>query len=316
MPRVGENFARPSGSIPQEGREMERRALLRLLFGLVLGGVAPVLAVPGGRSGLLWRVERPGAAANWLFGTLHQRTERLLPLAAPVSEAFASSRRLVVELLASPAGAARFSEAASFEGGERLDRLLPAEAFALLLARLRAEGLPAERIVQLKPWAALLLASAQPQSEAGRSLDHELFVMARMRRMPVDELDSVEEQIAVFDDLPLASQIALLQAVIDFAELLPELAQRSVDAYLARDLARLEQLGRMFEARRPALAEHRRVLEKKVIFDRSVVMAYRLQSNLRRGNTFVAVGASHLYGAAGLPAILRRDYGWRSRPVW
>jgi uncharacterized protein YbaP (TraB family) len=58
------------------------------------------------------------------------------------------------------------------------------------------------------------------------------------------------------------------------------------------------------------------VLEKKVIDDRSVVMAYRAQPYLRRGASFIAVGAAHLHGAQGLPALLRRDYGWRLRPVW
>ena len=43
-------------------------------------------------------------------------------------------------------------------------------------------------------------------------------------------------------------------------------------------------------------------LMKRVVIDRSVVMAYRMQRELRRGGAFVAVGALHLYGARGVLA--------------
>ena len=56
------------------------------------------------------------------------------------------------------------------------------------------------------------------------------------------------------------------------------------------------------------------VLEKAIIHDRSVVMAYRLQAYLRRGGAFVAVGALHLYGPKGMLALLAED-GWVVRPV-
>ena len=54
-------------------------------------------------------------------------------------------------------------------------------------------------------------------------------------------------------------------------------------------------------------APHQAVLTKRVVHDRSVVMAFRMQRELRRGNAFVAVGALHLYGAKGVLSLLESD---------
>jgi len=56
------------------------------------------------------------------------------------------------------------------------------------------------------------------------------------------------------------------------------------------------------------------VFLKRVILDRSVVMAFRMQRQLRRGNAFVALGALHLYGEKGVLALLEGD-GYRAKRV-
>ena len=63
--------------------------------------------------------------------------------------------------------------------------------------------------------------------------------------------------------------------------------------------------------RYPEVAAHQAVMTKRVLYDRSVVMAFRMQRELRRGDAFVAVGALHLYGEKGVLALLAQD-GYRS----
>jgi len=55
-------------------------------------------------------------------------------------------------------------------------------------------------------------------------------------------------------------------------------------------------------------------MTKRVIHDRSVVMAFRMQRQLRRGDAFVALGALHLYGEKGVLALLAED-GYRAERV-
>lgn len=259
--------------------------------------------------GLLWQVSRPGVAPSYIFGTVHLPDARLEKLPEPVEKAFAASRRFIMEMYPDQWVRARFAEAARLPPGASLETLVGSAAFDALAERLAAKGWRREQARVLKPWAALLVLTEPQRDAAVVSLDNALYIKARFANLRVEELDTVEEQIAVFDDLPLATQLAVLDAYILRSDALDELAAETLRAYMARDLAALHGARRLMESRANGLAPHHEVLDKKIVHDRSVVMAYRLQPYLRRGANFVAVGALHLYGAKGILGLLAED-GW------
>jgi uncharacterized protein YbaP (TraB family) len=153
------------------------------------------------------------------------------------------------------------------------------------------------------------------RAEDGTPLDAQVIEIARERRLPLDQIEGVEEQIFTFDEFPMDSQVALLRHSLEHRAELAELAERTLDAYLARDLSALWQLREAFIARYPAVAAHQAVMTKRVIYDRNVVMAFRMQRQLRRGDAFVALGALHLYGGRGVLALLEQD-GYRATRVF
>ena len=93
------------------------------------------------------------------------------------------------------------------------------------------------------------------------------------------------------------------------------MAERTLEAYLERDLGAIWSLREQFAARHPQIAQHQAVMTKRVVHDRSVVMAFRMQRQLRRGEAFVALGALHLYGEKGVLALLEHD-GYRVQGVY
>lgn len=296
---------------------MRRRCFLRLPW-LLLGATGGARAEPFAR-GLLWQISRPGTTPSYLFGTMHTADPRLLDLPPAVEAAFAGARNFVLELYPDEAVARRFAEASELPAGQRLAALLPAAAYPRLAAALAGRGVAPARVDRLKPWAALLLLTETapepgpgPGSGSTPSLDLDFYLRARRSGKTIDELDSVEEQIAVFDGLPLATQIELLSVAL---ERLPRLSadhEQSLAAYRRGDLRRLTELAGSWPGASPLTRSHLAQLEKKIIHDRSVVMAYRLQTFLRRGQTFAAVGALHLYGRRGILQLLR-DEGWTVR---
>jgi uncharacterized protein YbaP (TraB family) len=262
--------------------------------------------------GLLWRITK-GAATSHVYGTIHVPDPRLEALPAPVDEAFRHATSLMLEFVPDPYSRERFLEAAMFLDRQTLQEKIGAEDFERALEQLRPIGLSREFVNKLKPWGVLLNLRAA-SGPAGAPLEARLSDQARARRLPVFQMEGVEEQIFTFDELPMDVQVALLKHSLAHRDELLQLAERTLEAYLAGDLQAIWRLREQFNARHAEVAAYQTALTKRVLHDRSVVMAFRMQRELRRGNAFVALGALHLYGDKGVLALLEQD-GYRARRV-
>lgn len=292
---------------------MKRRAILAagLSFALPL----PAADTAKYAHGLLWRVEKADVEPSHVFGTLHAGDPRLEPLPSPVNDAFAQSRSLMLEYVADQYGRERFLEAALYLDGHTLAQEIGAEHFERAVEALRPIGLPREFVGKLKPWGVLLNLRISRQPAGATPPDAQLFALARERRLPVSQIENVEEQVFTFDEMSMASQVALLKHYLGHREELDQLAERTLHAYLARDLRGIWDAQQDYADRHPEIAPHHAELMKRVVLDRSVVMAFRMQRELRRGRAFVAVGALHLYGGRGVLALLEED-GYRAARLY
>lgn len=292
---------------------MRRRAVLAAALACAL----PLRAAPPDRfaQGLLWRVTRPGVESSHVFGTLHAGDPRLESLPAAVHEAFGQARSLMLEYVADPYSRERFLEAAMYLDGRTLAQDIGDAYFERAVVAMQPIGLPREFVSKLKPWGVLLNLRTSHQPAGATPLDARLFALARARRLPVAQIENVEEQVFTFDEMSRASQVALLRHFLEHREALDGLAERSLHAYLARDLRGLWDAQQDYARHHPKIAPHHAELMKRVVLDRSVVMAYRMQRELRRGRAFVAIGALHLYGARGVLALLEEE-GYRAERLY
>jgi uncharacterized protein len=276
---------------------------------------AAVLAAEKFSQGLLWRVSRDGTPTSYVFGTIHVADPRVLDLPEPVSRALERSRRFYTETFLGAREEARFFEAAQFEDGRRLEPMIGAQAYAQVAEQLRARNVPDEIIARIKPWAALANLTVLPEDYESASLDQKLAGLARKRGMRVLGLEGIEEQISVFERIPLDTQIELLKHALEHRDELAAMIEPTIQAWMRRDLAGLKSVSGRIEARYPEMAAHYRILFRGVVHNRTVVMAHRLFMPLREGRAFVAVGANHLYGDEGLLALIE-EQGYRVRRVW
>ena len=290
---------------------MTGRILLALL---ALAFAANLSAGERFARGVLWQVTKAGGAPSHIYGTLHVADARLAELPAPVRKAFDGARSLTVEYVAGDYGKERFLEAAMFLDRQTLDGKIGLEDFARVLEALMPVGLSRDFINKLKPWG-VLLNLRNPQSGEGLSPDAQLYARARVRRIPVYQMEGVEEQVFVFDEFPMESQVALLKHALAHREELVAMAEQTLQAYVARDLAAIWRIQQEFTARHPQIAVHHADLTKRVVYDRSVVMTFRMQRQVRKGSAFVALGVMHLYGPKGVLALLEQD-GYRVRRLY
>jgi len=296
---------------------VKRRAFLSLIALLL----APASTAAAARSrfsrGVLWRIHSRNKPSSHVFGTIHVPDPRLAALPAPVAQAFASARSLTLEFTADGHAREYFLEAALFQDRQTLEDKIGARDFERVVDRLAPLGLSREFIRKLKPWGALINLRNPRGATAGawQTLDEQLLGGARTRRLPLHTMESVGEQIFTFDEFPMDSQIALLRHALENEAELIAMAERTLEAYLARDLDGIWQIQADFVRRHPEIAPHNAVFVKRVIYDRSVVMAFRMQRQLRHGDAFIALGALHLHGPKGVLKLLEQD-GYRARRIY
>jgi hypothetical protein len=263
---------------------------------------------------LLWRITKEGVAPSHVYGTIHVGDPRIKEVPREVRRVFEGSRSLMLEFVPDPYTRERFLEAAMYLDGRTLEREIGAADFERALEHLAPIGLARDFVNKLKPWG-VLLNLRNPGGADGSPLDGQLLELARSRRMPLSQIEGVEEQIFTFDEFPMESQVALLRHSLAYRQELVTLHEQTLEAYLERDVGRIWRLREEFVARHPGIAPHQAIMTKRVVHDRNVVMAFRMQRELRRGAAFVALGALHLYGEKGVLGLLEED-GYRAQRVY
>ena len=280
---------------------------------LVVAWTLPVAAQPYDR-GLLWRVDGGGAQPSHVFGTIHVSDPRVTQLPPPVSRALADARSLTIEVGLDPSNLLALASRMVFLDGRDLPGAVGPELYEKTAALTGKLGLPEPAVRLFKPWAIALLLSV-PQQDPSEVLDFILADAARAQGKPVHELESVDEQVGVFEGLPDGDQIALLRRAVENFEQMPRAIGRVIEAYLARDLAAMQRIGEEMAGRAAADKQLNERITRRLVDERNVRMAERMQPRLKEGSAFIAIGALHLYGGSGVLAELARR-GWRVTRIY
>ena len=199
-----------------------------------------------------------------------------------------------------------------FGDGRTLRGVAGEPLYAQTVAVAERHGLPEAVVRMSKPIAMAYMLSMPPQ-QSGEVLDMALYSRALRERKEVCGLETPQEQIGSLDALPLEQQLDLLRMTVEHYDELQEMLDDLLEAYLSRDLGALVALARRspWEESGEAGREFIRVL----VLQRNRLMAERMAPYLERGGAFVAVGALHLPGEAGILRLLERR-GWKVTKVW
>ena len=260
--------------------------------------------------GLLWKIETPGSSASYLFGTYHSSDPRITTLPCPVQEVFDRSASYTMEVIANGAGIVSMAEAMFFSDGKTLKAVL-GEALYQETRRAIGNTGAASSIDNMKPWAVMMTLSA-PREGHGLFLDMALQLTATRRGKPTYGLETMQEQIAVFNGMSLDDQIVLLRDTVQNYQTTQSAMEDLTQAYLKRDLGALLALAEKFK---PKDARVYDAMMDRLLTKRNINMAERMRVRLKEGNAFVAVGALHLPGDTGLLRLLANN-GYRITRVY
>ncbi len=279
---------------------LARRSLLGLLALLPFAGTAA--AEPA-----LW-VVKSGDATIYLFGTVHLLKPDADWRAPKIKQAFAQSGTLWLELEDAANGA--LDEKLLWKYGKDpahplSTKLKPDERQKLRDAAAKA-GIPPVAFESLRPWLAALQLGKAPMLKAGYNpemgVDRQLLADAKAGQKPVLGLETTEQQMRFFADLPPKDELALLTQTLDHGEEGAAQLDQLAGAWLAGDV---DALSALLKQEDMAVSDKR--LRKLLLGDRNKAWAERLSTLTKDGGThFVAVGAAHLTGTDSLQSFLQK----------
>ena len=256
----------------------------------------PTAEAPRAVGPALWRVADEDTTI-YLFGTVHLLPATIDWKTSEIAAALDRSAVLVTEIDMTPEAMVSMQNIVQSKGmlpaGQTLRDLLDPDQRARYEAALAEIGAPPEAFDPMEPWFATLalanLAMAQSgfDPERGVEVVLEQAVGASKGR---GALETIESQIAIFDELPMDAQVQyLLETVEGFDEIGPTL-DNLVAEWAEGDIETLAAL--MNEA-----FEEDPVLAQRLLYDRNANWAVWIDDRLDApGTVFVAVGAGHLGG--------------------
>lgn len=264
------------------------------------GGAAPDIGAIVHRRGLLWRITAPGGAESTLLGTMHVADPRVNAVRDAARPRFDAADTFVMEVILDGETIAALQRAMFYAGDANLRETLGEALFERAAAAMRAYGLGPEIVARMKPWAVFLTLS-QPAGQSGAALDLALMLDAQAAGKSVIGLETVAEQIGLFETLEEHEQIAFLREMACHHEVFQAEIEDMVERYAARDLAGLSELSLRH------VAAHNQAFVDALLWQRNERMLERLVPVIDAGDAFIAVGALHLPGTRGLLQSLERD---------
>jgi len=268
----------------------------------------PAGAVPGPA---LWQVADSDTTI-YLFGTVHALPQATTWYDGRIERAFNSADELVTEIDTADAGASAqaLQTASMLPEGQSLRALMSADDRQKYEAALVGLGLPVEALDRYEPWFAAMNLSLLPVVRAGydpqSGVEQALGGRADTKKRAA--LETVEEQIALFDTLPQEAQLELLDETVEKIDEATSTLNAMVAEWVEGDAV---ELARLLNAE---LADP--VLYERLLTARNANWAGWIENRLQQpGTVFVAVGAGHLAGKGSVQEQLERR-GVKVTRIW
>jgi uncharacterized protein YbaP (TraB family) len=293
-------------------------AALLLALGCAAAPPAVPLAAPTaaptaepGPGPLLWLARpadgQPGAL--YLLGSVHVSSEE--PRLGPAVEAaYLRSDELVVEIdltaVDARESALLLARLGILPPGEILPQKLSVETWRLLRAYAKANDMPEVYLERFEPWVvASLIAVVELQKAGFRSeggVDRRFLERAAGRK-PIVGLETAESQLRMLDELDPSLQDLMIKDMLVRSDRVGEEATALIASWQQGDEAAVTETLFSPLDEYPELAG----FYEAVYFDRNEEMTARLVELARDGRTrFVVLGAGHMVGDRGIPALLAR----------
>ncbi len=257
---------------------------------------------------LFWQVDTGGAKV-YLLGSIHFADPGFYPLRQDIEQAFNYSDHLVVEINLDEDKAERYQELVrtrgTYPGNETIRQAISEQTYAQLQHELRRLGVPIEMVHKLKPGMLVLTLTAMQVIKMGYMPElgiDQYFLNKASGYKNIIELETVEQQLDLF--LNITDAELLLQETLHSMNEADKLMFDMVRCWKDGDEPCIEKL--LFEdalVQYPAFTK----IYDSLFYQRNENMVKKIKSFIKDEHSyFIIVGAGHLVGEEGIPALLRK----------
>jgi hypothetical protein len=281
-----------------------------LLLSMLLAALLPIAASAetGGHPASMWLAEGQHNRI-YLLGSVHMLRKSDHPLPSIIETAYKDADSLVMEIdmddLDAAASQALISELGVLHDGTTLRDLMGSDSYAQAERSAAAVDIPLEMLAKSEPWLAAMTVEQLALNRIGFNPLYgiEMYLMAKAQQdnKAIDGFESLEEQLNFLDSLSLDAQRELLLQTLDETSDLQTEMNAMIDAWRHGDLQYLEETLLKEVAQYPEL-------HRTLVIDRNVRWVENIDTMLDDDEDYlIVVGALHLIGENGVPALLSRQ---------
>jgi len=249
---------------------------------------------------LLWKIEGNGCKPSYVFGTMHMIEEEYFHMSASLIEKISKSDAIIMEVGGMP-NPIEAMNMMMLDSGTVHDYFTKEQMHTLLEFMDKKLDTDPETFHtvygKMKPFFILQAISQGFFSENAVSYDLNIMGIAKQKNIPLIGLETIEEQLGFFDQIPSAEMAALImQSVENFDDEKKE-TQKLMKIYAEQDVKKMIP---MMKKQSPEFMK----FEDTFLTNRNKNWIPKLMEEMATKHCFIAVGAAHLFGENGILKLL------------
>jgi uncharacterized protein YbaP (TraB family) len=260
---------------------------------------------------LLWKISGNGIKeASYLYGTMHITCDATLPQKA--IKALDATNQLYLELnMDDPTLQQSMMQSMMMKDGKTMSSLVSEEDFKIVDEFLTKQlGYSAQMLNTFKPFMVSAMLYPKMIDCAMQSVEGNLMTVIKEQQEEVFGLESIEEQMNVFDAIPYEVQ---MKELVKTAKNNLEKDKKEMELLL--EIYKSEDINAIYTVSQESENEITSKFEEILLSNRNKNWIPIIEKVAKEKATFFGVGAGHLGGEMGVIQLLRKK-GYKVEPVF
>ena len=290
-----------------------RFLIFLLLLPVVMFGQSEALVTPYpmSESSLLWKIEGKDLnKPSYIFGTMHLIEKEYFFFPEKLKKHVEKSEQLIMELPGIPDQKEALKYIQLKEGTfydfftkEQADSIMKWAYTELHMNDAQFRGV----MTKMKPFVAVQLATQLHFFGKTESYELTLETLAKEKQLPVKGLESIEEQMSLFDDMSTSEQSEMVMEIVRKPKEQFDETKTMEQLYVRQNVDSLYQF--IVHSEGTIASENTRFID-----NRNQNWIPKIEEMIHEKRSFIAVGAGHLGGPNGVIRLLQKK-GYQLTPV-